>query len=799
MVTEAPRKVNGWERVEEYCSKERYPFRVVLYHEESKSIHIHLNLHEGQERVRGSKARFVLMSFGSQSGKTSFEPVWMDDRIQEGGQGDYIAAAPTFPLMENKLIPEFRTWFGGIKKGWEWQEAKKRLVRVYGEDGKVDGKTRIIFLSAVNPEALESATAKAAVIDEADQVQFARPTWEAIQRRLALSRGRILLGTSLYQPNGWVKRDVYDKWVAGDKDYDVIQCDSTANPNFTKEEFERIRGTMPEWKFSLLHRGRYSEAGQLVYDCYDSGRNGVQKFEIPVEWPVYSGHDFGLANAAAVFVTKVTALGEGIPAKLRIGDLVVFVEYKPPVSLSVDQHVSAWRRIVKDSVVVARLGGSHQEAETRQAYSLNGWYISEPVPNHVESQIAIVYALFKQGRLFIMDGCEGLKHEIGSYSYKLDDDYNRTDEIADKASYHLCLVPGTMIETKRGSIPIERVTIKDQVLTRVGYRPVEVSAQTDMGAAVMKVTFSNGKTLTGTGNHPIWVKGKGFVPLDTLRYGDIIEVCRKRQSHTRESSLIGILNRLGAATVSTSSPPLATCIGWCGKMFTGQCQKAWSSIMRMGIVRTTTSRTSFSVMPLAIWQSICKAGWSLTNNWLDWLSYARWLLNGIILPMGINGITSMAETRGPITQNTNANVSNVGRNTPHHSRREASSAPTTAKVHIGGQRTRTTNGADVLTAGRHSLSIATLDPKHAHCCAVHVISVEPAGSSPIFNLQVDTVHEYFANGILVSNCDALRYVCVQFRMATVGDGAGYQTRSYGTLNFGRPRDVYGQLVGVGRR
>ena len=30
---------------------------------------------------------------------------------------------------------------------------------------------------------------------------------------------------------------------------------------------------------------------------------------------------------------------------------------------------------------------------------------------------------------------------------------------------------------------------------------------------------------------------------------------------------------------------------------------------------------------------------------------------------------------------------------------------------------------------------------------------------PVFNLEVDDCHEFFANGILVHNCDALRYLC----------------------------------------
>jgi hypothetical protein len=41
---------------------------------------------------------------------------------------------------------------------------------------------------------------------------------------------------------------------------------------------------------------------------------------------------------------------------------------------------------------------------------------------------------------------------------------------------------------------------------------------------------------------------------------------------------------------------------------------------------------------------------------------------------------------------------------------------------------------------------------------VSVVAVRGAGTGTVYNLTVDEVHEYFANGVLVSNCDAIRYV-----------------------------------------
>ena len=85
-----------------------------------------------------------------------------------------------------------------------------------------------------------------------------------------------------------------------------------------------------------------------------------------------------------------------------------------------------------------------------------------------------------------------------------------------------CLIAGTLITTKRGDIPIEEVTTNDYVLTRQGYRRVLAAGLTRRSAKVITITCDNGKSLTGTGNHPIYIKGKDFIPLDAITYGDIM-------------------------------------------------------------------------------------------------------------------------------------------------------------------------------------------------------------------------------------------------------------------------------------
>ena len=52
------------------------------------------------------------MLAGTQGGKTSFGPHWLNREIKTKGPGDYLAVTATFPLLENKMLPELKKAFG---------------------------------------------------------------------------------------------------------------------------------------------------------------------------------------------------------------------------------------------------------------------------------------------------------------------------------------------------------------------------------------------------------------------------------------------------------------------------------------------------------------------------------------------------------------------------------------------------------------------------------------------------------------------------------------------------------------
>ena len=67
-------------------------------------------------------------------------------------------------------------------------------------------------------------------------------------RRFSIHKDRILITTTPYSSVGWLKELLWDPWNESKGTHeliDVIRFDSTENPAFPREEFERARATLP--------------------------------------------------------------------------------------------------------------------------------------------------------------------------------------------------------------------------------------------------------------------------------------------------------------------------------------------------------------------------------------------------------------------------------------------------------------------------------------------------------------------------------------------------------------------------
>lgn len=381
-----------------------------------------VRFHRGQERAWDSRRRFVFAVAGSQGGKTSFGPHWLRREIAERGPGDYLAVTATFPLLKLKMLPEFLRLFDHQLHLGEWR-AGDRVFLFH------DGKTRVIFGSATHPNSLESATAKAAWLDECGQDEFRLQSWEAILRRLALNQGRVL-GTTTPYNLGWLKQQVYDRWRQGDPDYEVVQFESTVNPAFPHAEYERAKATLPAWKFAMFYRGQFDRPAGMIYgdfvDAYrEVGGHKVAPFAIPPEWPRHVGVDFGAVHTATIWLAHDPAAN-------------VYYLYHETLDggKTTAQHAAQAKAFAAGTNVRTWYGGAKSETQQRMDWGAAGVHLGEPRVADVEAGIDRVIALLKPFRLYIFDTCVGVLDEIGTYSRETDADGQPTEKIKDKETFH---------------------------------------------------------------------------------------------------------------------------------------------------------------------------------------------------------------------------------------------------------------------------------------------------------------------------------------------------------------------------
>ncbi len=405
---------------------------------------------------------------------TSFGPLWLHEEMRQKGPGDYLIAAPNYPLLDKAAVPEVENLFCRLlnlavirrSKGIELTitEAGEQAFKDSQAPGWLAGTrpTRVLFAHADDPETLEAMSAKAAWLDEAGQSRFKLQSWEAIQQRLSVDRGRCLITTKPYT-FGWLKQKIYDPWKASNglhPDIDVIEFDSLMNPAFPPEEYERARRELPPWRFQMMYQGKFTRPAGLIYDAFDPIQHVCPRFLIPLHWPRYGGLDFGAVHTAAVFLA-----GEIGPGGYATGRYFAYRTYHPGRKIgggsrTALEHVQALRAGEPDLLQFA--GGSAVEEQWRSEFGAAGLYVRDPQVRDVEVGIERVNTLIRAARLIVFSDCYDLLDELQSYSRETDELGRSTEKIADKDEFHCadalrycCIIlaggPGGDVETGRSA------------------------------------------------------------------------------------------------------------------------------------------------------------------------------------------------------------------------------------------------------------------------------------------------------------------------------------------------------------
>ena len=546
----------------------------------------------------------------------------------------------------------------------------------------------------------------------------------------------------------------------------------------------------------------------------------VKPFEIPRDWLKFRAMDFGQARPYAVLWFAVNYDGDifvyrelyGWNGKPNVGTGETAKQIAEKI-LELETREEDVRYGVLDSACWSRNG-------------VTGPTISEELNTVLTRKGYVAFMPSSKGR---MEGANAFKQrligtELQDGTYKPAIKFFSTcihcirtipmighdkhkPELPDTDAEDHCFVAGTLIHTKRGEVPIEEVTTDDDVLTRKGYRKVLAAGMTRRKAKVITVVSSNGRTLTGTPNHPIFVKGKGFITLDTVNYGDMIygisevnNTCRENnqmqqnQSYTTALLLSGtltqripqietIIEQTGVSTIKESF----TCIEKFGKRIMAKSPKDTTYITRTGIRlimiflilsysrSMNISRNTYKkILPTQIITSVLKTIWLLSDQKPP---------SGTGQKKGESGTANTelnARSAKLKSQKSNVHAYNVGKSSiPQVTGVTAVSiAPPHVAQSIAATMGLTTRPGPVSCAAKNSELIVSAKTKLVvENAEVSVVAIrEENKTADVYNLTVDGEHEYFANGFLVHNCyDACAYGVMSRPYIPVKKGS-YKTR-----------------------
>lgn len=304
-------------------------------------------------------------------------------------------------------------------------------------------------------------------------------------------------------------------------------------------------------------------------------------------------------------------------------------------------------------------------------------------------------------------------------------------ELQAQAQEHMCVQAGVLIRTGRGDIPIEEVTASDTVLTRNGLSPVKWVGITGYRDTLVEIE-AGGSVLRVTEEHPVWSQSiRAFVDAKDVSRSHYLLGLRSRESMAR--ALLGedAGGEKPKRDISATRRPVAFYIA--------------SSRKRTAVLFLKALKFTTSMVTVPTINSIISKWSRVQNTWREMAEKDGDFLS-VIIEYAISAVIGFCPLLEP-------RYSVAGR-----ARSEVTRFPP------GGFR------SDLMTwcapnAAAYLKPSASLSPSSVllPVCNVPVTRVETVRveMQSVYNIEVEGLPEFFANGILVHNSSVSRIPLVK--------------------------------------
>ena len=337
---------------------------------------------------------------------------------------------------------------------------------------------------------------------------------------------------------------------------------------------------------------------------------------------------------------------------------------------------------------------------------------------------------------------------------------------------HPCFVAGTGISTPDGIRLIESLRAGDVVDTPMGCRSIRSAFHRSVGETV-RVVFSNGASFVCTPDHPIWTP-HGFVRADELEgsiysHGDSLWKFLFRLQRIMVGRDTQYSSFEGSATTGNRPDITKPIIQSVANIFIGQSGRRFLGIFRTGVAFITRTRTrpiisrpiSNSCLEASIQSTTFGSLGASSDQCLGCSplelkpsSGAETIRQQLLILAG-RGAKHFNES-WMSKENPFSTVSSVAVNTRRSSSMQsAGSVRQIAKRHHGARPAWMMKIGRAAYAGLRFALTNTLGRRRAH-----VVALERLPPAVVYNIEVEDAHCYFAERILVSNCEATQYLAL---------------------------------------
>lgn len=395
--------------------------------------------HPGQIQFVDSTYKRIIVRAGRRGGKTVGVAIRNVKRFLEGRRQLY--ATPTSEQLTKWWYEVSGALSPLVQLGVFKKNETEHFIERPGTEQRIKGKT------AWNADTMRGDYADDLTFDEWQLMD--EDAWEVVGAPMLLDNNGdvvfIYTPPSLRSAGVSKARDPRHaaklfKKALGDPRWLAIHFTSHDNPYISREALAELIKDMSKQSYGqeILAEDDEIQLSWLAYKAFNESLCKIPRFDIPKNWDIFSGHDFGSANPAALFFAQVKLpLPAGAPQYMRLNDLVCFKEYSPG-GMGAPQHVNAFKEITQGYRVVKSVGGNvTTEEQTRQLYGMHGWSIQSPTITHINAQIDRVIGLMELNKIYCFDDNLNWLEELMNCLWIPSPDGIPTNKIKDEARYHL--------------------------------------------------------------------------------------------------------------------------------------------------------------------------------------------------------------------------------------------------------------------------------------------------------------------------------------------------------------------------